>query len=123
MKNMREELDIITAYNMVGTYRGAADICGTTHKTVKRVVLRHAAGQGRPAKAPRPANYEDVRDLVAQAVKGRPRPGECEAAAAEGTGRGVHRLGAQLPPPCRRGEEDLAGQARPDPPAGVLVPG
>ena len=29
---MREELDIITAYNMVGTYRGAADICGTTHK-------------------------------------------------------------------------------------------
>lgn len=36
---MREELDIITAYNMVGTYRGAADICGTTHKTVKRVVL------------------------------------------------------------------------------------
>ena len=68
MKNMREELDIITAYNMVGTYRGAADICGTTHKTVKRVVLRHAAGQGRPAKAPRPANYEDVRGLVAAGV-------------------------------------------------------
>ena len=65
---MREELDIITAYNMVGTYRGAADICGTTHKTVKRVVLRHAAGQGRPAKAPRPANYEDVRGLVAAGV-------------------------------------------------------
>ena len=43
---MREELDIITAYNMVGTYRGAADICGTTHKTVKRVVLRHPACQG-----------------------------------------------------------------------------
>lgn len=33
MKNMREELDIITAYQKVGTYRGAADICGTTHKT------------------------------------------------------------------------------------------
>ena len=65
---MREELDIITAYNMVGTYRGAADICGTTHKTVKRVVLRHAAGQGRPAKAPGPANYEDVRGLVAAGV-------------------------------------------------------
>ncbi len=65
---MSEELDIITAYNMVGTYRGAADICGTTHKTVKRVVLRHAAGQGRPAKAPGPANYEDVRGLVAAGV-------------------------------------------------------
>ncbi len=65
---MREELDIITAYNNVGTYRGAADICGTTHKTVKRVVLRHAAGQARPVKAPRPANYEDVRGLVAAGV-------------------------------------------------------
>ncbi len=65
---MREELDIITAYETVGTYRGAADICGTTHKTVKRVVLRHAAGQDRPVKVPRPANYESVRDLVADGV-------------------------------------------------------
>ena len=37
MKNMREELDIITAYESVGTYRGAAEVCGTTHNTVKRV--------------------------------------------------------------------------------------
>lgn len=66
---MREELDIITAYERVGTYRGAADICGTTHKTVKRVVERHAAGQARPVRAPRPANYEAVRTLVAQDVK------------------------------------------------------
>ncbi|WP_202863532.1 hypothetical protein [Ornithinimicrobium avium] len=61
-------MDIITAYETVGAYRGAADICGTTHKTVKRDVQRHAAGQGRPVKAPRPANYEDVRGLVAACV-------------------------------------------------------
>ena len=66
---MREELDIITAYNTVGTYRGAADICGTTHKTVKRVVERHAAGATRTAREPRRANYEAVRDLVADGVK------------------------------------------------------
>lgn len=66
---MREELDIITAYNLVGTYRGAAAICGTTHKTVKNVVLRHAAGGARPVRAPRPANYEVVRDLVATGVE------------------------------------------------------
>ncbi len=114
---MREELDIITAYNMVGTYRGAADICGTTHKTVKRVVPPRR-WSGPLAKAPRPANYEDVRGLVAAVDTAKARisakrllPGP--------RGR-VHRLGAQLPPPCRR--EDLAGQARPDPPAGVLVP-
>ncbi|KUG57114.1 transposase [Serinicoccus chungangensis] len=62
-------MDIITAYQKVGTYRGAADICGTTHKTVKRVVERHTAGQGRPVRAPRPANYEAVRALVAGDVK------------------------------------------------------
>lgn len=65
---MRDELDIITAYNLVGTYRGAAAICGTTHKTVKNVVLRHATGGARPVRAPRPANYEVVRDLVATGI-------------------------------------------------------
>lgn len=68
LKNMREELDIITAYENVGTYRGAADICGTTHKTVKRVVKRHASGGARPGREPRPANFEGVRGVVADAV-------------------------------------------------------
>lgn len=31
-------MDIQSAYREVGTYRGAAEICGVTHKTVKRVV-------------------------------------------------------------------------------------
>ena len=66
---MREELDIITAYQKVGTYRGAADLCGTTHKTVKRVVERNAAGEARAVREPRQANYETVRGLVAQDVK------------------------------------------------------
>jgi hypothetical protein len=34
----RDELDVITAYREVGTYRGAAQMCGVDHKTVKRVV-------------------------------------------------------------------------------------
>lgn len=37
-------MSIISAYQQVGTYRGAAAICGTTHKTVKRVVQRAGAG-------------------------------------------------------------------------------
>ncbi|WP_353357601.1 helix-turn-helix domain-containing protein, partial [Intrasporangium sp. DVR] len=60
MKSKREEMDIIAAYQQVGTYRAAAEICGTTHKTVKRVIERHEAGQERPARAPRPSNYEGV---------------------------------------------------------------
>lgn len=33
MKNAKERMDVIAAYRDVGTYRGAAEICGTTHKT------------------------------------------------------------------------------------------
>ena len=33
-------MDVIAAYREVGTYRGAAEICGTTHKTVRRVIER-----------------------------------------------------------------------------------
>jgi transposase len=66
---MREQMDIVAAYQLVGTYRGAAEICGTTHKTVRRVIERVESGELRTVREPRPANYEDVRDLVAQAVK------------------------------------------------------
>ncbi|HPL30849.1 MAG TPA: IS21 family transposase, partial [Anaerolineae bacterium] len=69
MKSMREEMDISAAYQLVGTYRGAAEICGTTHKTVKRVIERTEAGQERPVREPRPSNYESVRTLVADAVR------------------------------------------------------
>ena len=45
MKKARDEMDIIDAYHTVGTYRGAAALCGTTHKTVKRVVERRERAQ------------------------------------------------------------------------------
>lgn len=58
-------MDIVTAYREVGTYRGAAQMCGVDHKTVKRVVV--GAGDGvRPARV---ANYEVVRELVAAKVE------------------------------------------------------
>jgi hypothetical protein len=41
-------MDINAAYREVGSYRGAADMCGTTPKTVKRAVL--AVEQSRPAR-------------------------------------------------------------------------
>jgi len=37
-------MDVISAYREVGSYRGAAAICGTTHKTVKRISEAHNAG-------------------------------------------------------------------------------
>src|SRR5215211_1044291 len=64
-------MDVIAAYRDVGSYRGAAAVCGTTHKTVKRIVEAHeAAGRGEHAgsREPRPRNYDQVADLVAEKV-------------------------------------------------------
>ena len=44
-------MDIISAYREVGSYRGAAVLSGTTHKTVRRVIARHEAGGGVPERA------------------------------------------------------------------------
>ena len=62
-------MDIISAYREVGTYRGAAVACSTTHKTVKRVIARHEAGSAVPQRAARGRNYDGVGELVAARVK------------------------------------------------------
>ena len=67
MKSVGERMNIISTYREVGTYRGAAELCGTTHKTVKRAVERAEAG-GPPQREPRPRNFDVVRDLVAERV-------------------------------------------------------
>ena len=62
-------MDILAAYREVGSYRGAAEICGTTHKTVKRIVERHDAGGAAPARKDRGHNYDEVRALVTERVR------------------------------------------------------
>jgi transposase len=68
MKSSGEVMDIIAAYRQVGTYRGAAAMCGTTHKTVRRVIERAQAGEERPERKPRERNYDSVAELVADRV-------------------------------------------------------
>ncbi|MGW0040083.1 IS21 family transposase [Gordonia sp. NPDC003376] len=72
MKTARDRMDIISAYREVGSYRAAAEICGTTHKTVKRVVERFEADQSglkQPPRKQRVSNYASVADLVAKRVQ------------------------------------------------------
>jgi transposase len=67
-------MDIIAAYREVGSYRGAAEMCGTTPKTVRRIIERHHAGGQRPERKPRGCNYDRVVELVrarVQTTKGR----------------------------------------------------
>jgi transposase len=71
LKNAKERMDVIAAYRDVGTYRGAAEICGTTHKTVKRIITAHellSEGGCLPERVPRARNYDEVADLVAESV-------------------------------------------------------
>lgn len=102
MKSAREKLNIVSTYREVGTYRGAAELCGTTHKTVKRVVDRAEAGGEPPARAPRARNFDQVVDLVAERVdrsKGRISAKRllpiARAAGYEGSARNFRRLVAE----------------------------
>jgi hypothetical protein len=62
-------MDVIAAYREVGSYRGAAVMCGTTHKTVRRIVECQLAG-GTPApRRARGHNYDPVAELVAARVR------------------------------------------------------
>jgi hypothetical protein len=61
-------MNIISAYRQVGSYRGAAELCGTTHKTVKRVIERAEEGGPRP-REPRPRNVDAFVELVATRVE------------------------------------------------------
>jgi transposase len=63
-------MDIISAYQQLGSYRAAADLCGTTHKTVKRVVGKFEAGDAPPApRVERTHNYDAVAELVTERVE------------------------------------------------------
>jgi transposase len=68
LKNEREKLDVIAAYQQVGSYRGAAQMCGTTHKTVKRIVTAALVDDSRPARRVRERNYDSVAELVRDKV-------------------------------------------------------
>src|SRR5664279_4149498 len=100
LKSARVRMDIIAAYQEVGTYRGAADICGTTHKTVRRVIERAEAGDAAVrVREERPRNYDAVAELAtarAMASKGRMSAKRLlpiiRAAGYEGSARNFRRL-------------------------------
>ena len=86
----------------MGTYPVNAEICGTTHKTVKQAIGRIEAGQQRPVRALRPSNYEGVRTLVADAVKAG-RCGSAPSGCCPRRRRWVRRFGPELPAAGRAG--------------------
>jgi hypothetical protein len=94
-------MDMHAAYRELGSYRGAAAICGTTPKTVKRVVAAaEAAGEGGVEVA---HNYDSVRAVVAERVErtqGRISAKRllpiAQAAGYDGSARNLRRLVAEV---------------------------
>ena len=64
-------MDIVNTYLELGSYRGAADLCGVDHKTVKRVVQRSQAKTvAAPRVTPRRGHNTDcATDLIWKKVK------------------------------------------------------
>jgi len=63
-------MDIIAAYREVGSYRGAAAMCNTTHRTVKRAVRQREEPDPPVEKAAeRRRNYDIVAGVVAAKVR------------------------------------------------------
>lgn len=116
MLSARKQLDVKNAYREVGTYRGAAEMCGVDPKTVKRVIEADRAAAVRVA---RRRNYESARTLVTTKVeltKGkisakRLLP-EATASGYEGSARNFRRLVAQKKNRYRR-RQAIAGSRRP----------
>jgi transposase len=64
-------MDMHAAYQEVGSYRAAAEICGTTDKTVKGAVeaARRAEALGSGVEAAVAHNYDSVAAIIAERVK------------------------------------------------------
>jgi hypothetical protein len=69
LKSAKDLMAIISAYQQLGSYRAAAELCSTTPKTVKRVVDKFEAGDNQPARVERAHNYDAVTELVAERVE------------------------------------------------------
>jgi hypothetical protein len=63
LKTARDRMDMIATYNDVGSYRGAAAVCGVDPKTVKKAVLGRATIDA-PERAGRKDNFDVVAGLV-----------------------------------------------------------
>jgi hypothetical protein len=104
LKTTRDYVNIIDAYNEFVSYRGAAELCGTTDKTVKRALERQQAG-GPWARRPRlqARNTDPVLTVIAHKVKDsdgritakRPLP-LVKAAGYEGSARNLRRAVATI---------------------------
>ena len=62
MKSDGELMEILNAYDLTGSYRAAAELCGCSHHTVKKAVEDRDAGL--PPATRRARMIDDWRDIL-----------------------------------------------------------
>ena len=130
-------MDIVNAYQELGSYRATAELCGTTHKTVRRIVERQRTGRLPPprngrateqrlrGRSDRRAGGAEQGPHLGQAAACRP-PAPPATSARSATSAGRRRGQGGLPPPAapclsplaagaRRPPGDRLGRAKPFP--------
>jgi hypothetical protein len=112
LKTAREELGIINAYENTGSLRAAAALCGTTHRTVRRVLERRVAGQlaGTAPQAAAGVGRSVHRSDLRQGQVDR-REDHREAATAAGAGARKYGFGAHAAPGGGRAEGAVEADA------------
>ena len=107
MKSAREQLDILSAFQDLGSYRAAAALCGTTHKTVRRVIERRSNPAGpRPARPKKTDPFAALIEARLRATDGRISAKRllplCRADGYTGSARHLRRAVAQAKSEHRR---------------------
>jgi transposase len=102
-------MEMTNAFREVGTYRGAAAMCGCDPKTIKRAVARVAAGGMPPVRKEPARNYDVVRGIVvarvdktAGRISAKRLLPEARAAGYAGSARNFRRLVAEAKTEWRR---------------------
>ena len=109
-------MDVVSAYESVGSYRGAAVICGVDPKTVKRKVAKRDAGEldeERDGRAPVARNTDVVAGLVAVRVAETRAKISAKRLLPVARAARLHGLGPEFPAARRREEAVVARGAGP----------
>jgi hypothetical protein len=62
-------MEIVNVYEELGSYRATAEVCGTSPKTVRRVIERRRATGGEQGRLPQAHNTDGVRAMVAERIR------------------------------------------------------
>ena len=106
MKSDGELMEILNAYDLTGSYRAAAALCGCSHHTVKKAVTDRAAGL--PPAVRRARMIDDWQDVLEGWVANSPGQDPRRQGTRASASPGIHRHRSHHPPRSGRDQSPMA---------------